>query len=392
MASNGTRKILKQPHHIQQELCISRAPYRQGRQLTAVKVYTVNHESNHLLIYGIPQIELHEEVTRLCRRYGEIKPVEYVNYEDKEEFTDVFHVTYKRIQSARFAKKQIDTKNFYGNVLHVFYAPELETISETRNKLITRRKEVALRTKKLAVEKSDEKVTHKSKEEDNEKEVYPTFLLDSEPTTCSYVPLHNQPSPSTSAEINTLAANTRSDTYDHYSIPGQSHNGKPYSVAKINQPEPIADFYKIYNSSTSQPAIGPIIPEKLINLEQVDRLDPYKVDAPFVKHKKTYEVPADPESRFSNRTIVKKKHSNDVMFQPPIKKTWSLDKPQSIQTDVSRSNKLVVNQTQNESLPLNIGNNNLTRSVTPSSKTITTKFKFIPRQVKPKNNNLKDLI
>uniref|UniRef100_A0A8D8U1J5 Uncharacterized protein n=1 Tax=Cacopsylla melanoneura TaxID=428564 RepID=A0A8D8U1J5_9HEMI len=38
MASNGTRKILKQPHHIQQELCISRAPYRQGRQLTAVKV------------------------------------------------------------------------------------------------------------------------------------------------------------------------------------------------------------------------------------------------------------------------------------------------------------------------------------------------------------------
>uniref|UniRef100_A0A8D8TX13 Uncharacterized protein n=1 Tax=Cacopsylla melanoneura TaxID=428564 RepID=A0A8D8TX13_9HEMI len=41
MASNGTRKILKQPHHIQQELCISRAPYRQGRQLTAVKV---NHE------------------------------------------------------------------------------------------------------------------------------------------------------------------------------------------------------------------------------------------------------------------------------------------------------------------------------------------------------------
>lgn len=42
----------------------------------------------------------------------------------------------------RFAKKQIDTKNFFGGILHVCYAPELETIEQTRIKLQTRISEV----------------------------------------------------------------------------------------------------------------------------------------------------------------------------------------------------------------------------------------------------------
>lgn len=33
---NDEPKLL--PHHLQKELCTSRAPYRQGRKLTAVKV------------------------------------------------------------------------------------------------------------------------------------------------------------------------------------------------------------------------------------------------------------------------------------------------------------------------------------------------------------------
>lgn len=48
----------------------------------------------------------------------------------------------------RYAKKQIDGRNFFGEVLHVCYAPELETVDETRSKLILRRKEVSARIKK----------------------------------------------------------------------------------------------------------------------------------------------------------------------------------------------------------------------------------------------------
>lgn len=52
-------------------------------------------------------------------------------------------------QSARIAKKMLDTNNFYGGVLHVCYAPELETIEETRNKLLERKKNVLLRLENL---------------------------------------------------------------------------------------------------------------------------------------------------------------------------------------------------------------------------------------------------
>jgi len=42
----------------------------------------------------------------------------------------------------------IDDRNFFGGVLHVFYAPELETLVETRAKLIQRRKDVATRIRR----------------------------------------------------------------------------------------------------------------------------------------------------------------------------------------------------------------------------------------------------
>lgn len=48
----------------------------------------------------------------------------------------------------RIAKRFLDTKNFFGGILHVFYAPELETVVETRKKLIQRRKDVAVRIKR----------------------------------------------------------------------------------------------------------------------------------------------------------------------------------------------------------------------------------------------------
>lgn len=46
------------------------------------------------------------------------------------------------------AKRFIDNKNFFGGLLHVFYAPELETLTETRTKLKQRRKDVATQIKR----------------------------------------------------------------------------------------------------------------------------------------------------------------------------------------------------------------------------------------------------
>ena len=43
----------------------------------------------------------------------------------------------------RFAKKRLDDWSFYGGVLHVCYAPEYETVQETREKLQERRRTMA---------------------------------------------------------------------------------------------------------------------------------------------------------------------------------------------------------------------------------------------------------
>lgn len=41
----------------------------------------------------------------------------------------------------------LDDRSFYGGVLHVCYAPELETLAQTKNKLIQRKREVIRRIK-----------------------------------------------------------------------------------------------------------------------------------------------------------------------------------------------------------------------------------------------------
>ncbi|XP_076625005.1 RNA-binding protein 48 isoform X1 [Colletes latitarsis] len=140
--------ITKLPHHVQQKLCNTRPPYRQGKRLTSVKVYTINDESKHLMICGVPKLQLHEEVKKLIDPYGEVKKVHVAPDYPTEEFTEAYYVQYARIQSARIAKRFVDGKNFYGGLLHVFYVPELESVAETKAKLIQRRRDVAIRIKR----------------------------------------------------------------------------------------------------------------------------------------------------------------------------------------------------------------------------------------------------
>ncbi|XP_013141198.1 PREDICTED: uncharacterized protein LOC106105412 [Papilio polytes] len=143
------------PHHEQQPLCTNRLAYRQGRKLTAVKVYTIASESNHLLIFGVPSLNLRQETKALFIRFGKLLKFIITMEHPAEPFTETYHAQYERIQSARIAKRMLDTKNFYGGSLHVCYAPELESIEETREKIIQRQKDVSYRLRNLQL--NDEK-------------------------------------------------------------------------------------------------------------------------------------------------------------------------------------------------------------------------------------------
>ncbi|CAG5015807.1 unnamed protein product [Parnassius apollo] len=146
-------------HHKQQPLCTSRLPYRQGRKLTAVKVYTIATESNHLLIFGVPALNLRQETKALFMKFGKLLQFNISPQHPSEIFAETYHAQYERIQSARIAKRMLDTKNFYGGSLHVCYAPEMETVEETRQKLLQRQKDVLYRLRNLQMAETKPKET-----------------------------------------------------------------------------------------------------------------------------------------------------------------------------------------------------------------------------------------
>lgn len=75
-------------------------------------------------------------------KYGQIIMLHVVTDHKTEIFTECYHVHYAKIQSARLAKRLLDNKSFYGGILHVCYAPECESLEETRAKLQQRTKDV----------------------------------------------------------------------------------------------------------------------------------------------------------------------------------------------------------------------------------------------------------
>lgn len=55
----------------------------------------------------------------------------------------------KRLLDTRFAKRKLDEYVFLGNRLNVSYAPHFETLSDTKEKLESRRKEVLARSNRM---------------------------------------------------------------------------------------------------------------------------------------------------------------------------------------------------------------------------------------------------
>lgn len=134
------------PHHARQKICGSRPAYRQGRKATGVKVFTINQESRYLLITNVNAVGANEDLKDACLEYGDVCDFHAVDGYETEEFTEAYIVKFARIQSARIAKKRLDERSFFGAVLHVCYAPEFETLDETRHKIIDRCKYVAFKT------------------------------------------------------------------------------------------------------------------------------------------------------------------------------------------------------------------------------------------------------
>ncbi|XP_026841084.1 RNA-binding protein 48 [Drosophila persimilis] len=147
-------------HHKQLQYCTTRLPYRQGRELKAVKVYTVASESRYLLIFGVPKINLQGNLKTKLQCFGKLQSCACITPEmaakmELEAFTDVFAVQFERLEVARRAKRQLDAKQFYGGTLHISYAPERETLQELREKLMKRSQEVANRTRRNRTDQTD---------------------------------------------------------------------------------------------------------------------------------------------------------------------------------------------------------------------------------------------
>ncbi|XP_014795766.1 PREDICTED: RNA-binding protein 48 isoform X3 [Calidris pugnax] len=133
-------------HHAQLGVCESRAKYREGRRPRAVKVYTVNLESRYLLIQGVPALGVMKELVEQFALYGAIEEYHALDEYPAEQFTEVYLIKFQNLQCARVAKKKMDERSFFGSLLHVCYAPEFETVQETREKLQDRRKYIAKAT------------------------------------------------------------------------------------------------------------------------------------------------------------------------------------------------------------------------------------------------------
>lgn len=136
-------------HHVKGNVCATRKPYREGRKPKAVKVYTINNESRYILIQGVPSVGASENLVNLCSKFGEVEEHHALDeYPCEDQYTEVYLFKFKKIQSARFAKKKLDDYSFFGGVLHLCYAPEYETIVDTREKLQERRRIIASKLKR----------------------------------------------------------------------------------------------------------------------------------------------------------------------------------------------------------------------------------------------------
>ncbi|KAK4841355.1 hypothetical protein QYF36_003143 [Acer negundo] len=113
---------------------------RNNNEPPAVRVYTICDESRN-----VPAIGCGDDLLKLFASYGDIEECKPMDAEDCEQFTDVYWIKFRLVSNARFAKRKLDRFVFFGNRLDVSYAPQFESLADTKDKLESRRKEVLAR-------------------------------------------------------------------------------------------------------------------------------------------------------------------------------------------------------------------------------------------------------
>ena len=73
-------------------------------KFVSLQVYTINDESQHLIVCGVPKLNLLRDLKNKFIPYGDLKKVCVIPDYPNEEFTETVHVHYNRIQSARYVK------------------------------------------------------------------------------------------------------------------------------------------------------------------------------------------------------------------------------------------------------------------------------------------------
>lgn len=111
----------------------------------AVRVYTVCDESRYLIVRNVPALGCGDDLLKLFSSYGNLEECTPMDAEECDEFTDVYFVKFHLVTNARFAKRKLDEFVFLGNRLQVSYAPEFESLLDTKEKLEVRRREVLAR-------------------------------------------------------------------------------------------------------------------------------------------------------------------------------------------------------------------------------------------------------
>lgn len=113
----------------------TRLDYRDPKTPKAVCVYTIAQESRYLIIENIPDLGVSNEFVERLQQFGVVEEHRILDeHASSSEYTDVHWVKFDTIKAARMAKRKLDDKPFFTNLLRVSYAPEYETFDDTRAK------------------------------------------------------------------------------------------------------------------------------------------------------------------------------------------------------------------------------------------------------------------
>ena len=138
-------------HHIKAEPCSTRPAYRAGKTPKNVKVYSCVQESKYLVVTRIPAVNLDSKLDKLFETYGAVEEHKPLHDYPCEQFFEAYLIKFAKVQHARIAKIKLDDYNFYGSILHVFYAPELESLDDLREKISERKFIVSVKCEKYGI-------------------------------------------------------------------------------------------------------------------------------------------------------------------------------------------------------------------------------------------------